>query len=88
MHERALTSRAQLVAITPGNLQWQYNLGAAYLKVGSMLTAAGWHEDALAHYRRSMPIFQLLVAADPEKLERRRDLSIAFLNVGDALEAE
>jgi hypothetical protein len=50
-----------------------------------MLAAAHRHEDALSHYRRSVPIFQLLVAAESEKLDRRRDLSIALLNVGDAL---
>ena len=45
----------------PANEQWQYDLAVNYLKVGHGLLAVGRQVEALAIYRKTLPIFERLV---------------------------
>lgn len=70
-----------------GDADLQRELATAYLKIGDVqgkpnMANAGDTGAAMESYREAIGILEKLVAVEPSNTENRRDLSIAFNNLG------
>jgi tetratricopeptide (TPR) repeat protein len=66
-------------------LRWLSDLAWTYLKVGDVLLALQRTADAAVTYRKSVPLFEKLAAAQPDDLSRQRDLAFSLYETSAAL---
>jgi len=83
--EQAQQIDTELLAGNPGNPHLQRNLAASNERVGDVLDAEGKLDEALAIYRKSLAIWQVL-AEDRSNPESQRSLAISYEKIGGVLE--
>lgn len=80
---RYIERAEQLVRLNPGDGASQSGLGVAYSQAGKAAHAAGRVDEALAYFRRNSELQAAVVATEPFNTTARRNLMLAWSNVGD-----
>jgi tetratricopeptide (TPR) repeat protein/tRNA A-37 threonylcarbamoyl transferase component Bud32 len=75
----------EAAAQRPNDPALRHLLSNAYAAVGMSESSLGQLQEGLAHFRSSVGEMQKLTSADPQNVEWRRDLMLAYGHVADVL---
>ncbi|MGO9118669.1 MAG: DUF4062 domain-containing protein [Desulfomonilaceae bacterium] len=87
-YEEAHRLAQRLIAMDPGNTQWQRDLSISHNKVGEVAVAQGRLDQAAKAYGDGLEIRKKLVAMDPGNTQWQRDLSVSYNRLGDVAMAQ
>jgi tetratricopeptide (TPR) repeat protein len=76
---------AGLVASSPDNAEWQYQLSLSHNRVGDVLDVAGRYKDALANFETALAIRLKLATREPGNILWQDALATSYSKIGDAL---
>jgi tetratricopeptide (TPR) repeat protein len=76
---------AGLVASSPDNAEWQYQLSLSHNRVGDVLDVAGRYKDALANFETALAIRVKLAEREPGNILWQDALATSYNKIGDAL---
>ncbi|MFN0219536.1 MAG: TIR domain-containing protein [Hyphomicrobium sp.] len=82
--EEALALRRELVAVDPGNMEWQNDASVTLYRLGDIRLSAGDVPNAIKAYEEGIDIARKVIAADLTKVDRQTNLGYYYSKLGDA----